>query len=197
MAIHDSGNRLQVDGEWLVPEGFAANGSVLIHSDLGSAFCPSREVIAEVDTDSNWSYKMENYSAVRLTGGFLGKGSLWLGTTGWLAVCNEESMVQYRIEESVDVFISPGGIESGLNDGNFWIHNRDQRILSVSVEMHGDSTEGGIWDVDYPNEIINGSVAMASAISDGRDDLERSIWVSADSFGVIIHLSARCPVGGC
>ncbi len=199
MAIEDSMESIQVKGGmWGIPVGFASVEDVLFHSDYGSPFCPTSEVVAQVDTGGNWSVEMGNYSTVRLMGNLSGNGSIGIGEEGWLAVCGSDgSMKSFRIKEGVDVYSHQNGLGRGIVAGNFSIINRESEGMPLSLEWHGDSPHSGIWNVDIAEWAEPGDEVIIEAKSSGNYNLERAVWITADEAGIIVHLSARCPVEGC
>tara|TARA_B100000686_G_scaffold248739_1_gene258592 strand:+ start:1667 stop:4018 length:2352 start_codon:yes stop_codon:yes gene_type:complete len=199
LAIEGSGKSVQSEnGSWEVPTGFASAGDVIFHADSGAPFCPSSEVVAQVDTVEDWSADLGNYSSLRILGGLSGNGTIGIGSTGWLAVCHEDgSMDSYRILQSVDVYVSPGGIGVGISEEEFTIYNRAANRMSLSVEWHGDSPQSSIWEVEIPDGVGTGESVRVRATPVGESPLERSVWVTADSSVITVHLSARCPQGGC
>jgi hypothetical protein len=190
---------IQVEGGlWSIPDGFATVGDVLYHSDFGSPFCPSSEVAAIIQTGSNWTVEMGNYTAIRLSGNLSGEGLIGIGNGGWLAVCHkDESMESFRIREAVDVYVHPNGLNRGLSIGEIVVFNRASEKMGLAVEWHGDSPQSGIWEVDIDDWIESGDSSSITAKAVGVSDLERAVWITADESGITVHLSARCPPGGC
>jgi hypothetical protein len=200
LAIEGSEPALYISGgEWSLPSWFAAGSeNVIYHADSGSAFCPSSDMAAVVDTSENWSRTLEDYSPIQITGDRGGNGTLGLGNVGWMAVCSGDGLVEsYRIVEGVDVLIVPGSIGQGLDASEFVLHNRGGEQLSVSVEWHGDSPESDIWGVSIPDFVEPGGSAVVEAFPTGELSLLRALWVSADGDGIVVHLAARCPTVGC
>ena len=197
--IGGTGETLLVyDGRWEVPTSFAESGSLLYHADSGSPFCPSNSVAQEVDTDaSNWSVNMDDYSAIRLTGEFGGSGFLQIDAAGWLTVCSESRILEsYNLIEGVDViFPSRIALEGGM--ASFQVNNRGEEALPVTLEWFGNSPESGIWNISKPETIGPGEEGDFEIEATGDLPLERSVWVAVDSTGIVVHLSARCPLDGC
>jgi hypothetical protein len=106
-------------------------------------------------------------------------------------------MHTYRIVEGVDVMVEPGGIGEGLYSAEFVVYNRGGESLPVAVEWHGDSPHSDIWNISLPSHIEPGENAELRVTPIGELHLFRSLWVSADTSGITIHLAARCPVDGC
>ena len=77
IAIEGSEPVMQVNGgEWGLPDWFeTSSGYVINHADDGAPFCPSTEMAAEIDTSSNWTRALEEYSPVRIIGNLQGNGS--------------------------------------------------------------------------------------------------------------------------
>ena len=199
LPINGSERLIQVNGgSWEIPSGFAVAGDILVHSDYGSPFCQSGDVAKQVNTGSNWSEEMGNYSAIRLMGNLSGDGSIGVGTGGWLAKCNSDgTMEAFRIIDSVDVYVHPSGLDRGINTDEFVIFNREKGGMDLSLEWHGDSPQSGIWEVTMNDWVDGGNSTVITARAVGLSELERAVWVTADDSGITIHLSARCPSEGC
>lgn len=186
------------DGLWVVPSEFVAVGDVFYHSDSGSPFCPSSDVAAQINTSSNWSVEMGNYTAMRITGNLSGEGTIGIGTEGWLALChNDETMEAFSIKESVDVYVHPNGLYRGLDVEEIMVFNRAAGRMNLAVEWHGDSPQSGIWEVSIIDWIESGDSTSITVKEVGLSSLERAVWITADESGITVHLSARCPSEGC
>ena len=199
LAIEGSLPQIRVEnGSWNLPRGFAESGNVLFHADNGSPYCPSSDVSARIDTDTNWSVEMANFTSLRLTGNQTANGTLGLGSEGWLAICYEDGTFDsYLISDSIDIFVSPGTLNRGLSGGMFSLTNRGTAELGLSLETHGDSPLGGIWEIEIPSVVGPGESVNLSILEKGDIPLERAVWITADDSGVTVHVSARCPSGGC
>jgi len=199
MPINGSERSIQVSGgSWVIPSGFAVEGDTLVHSDYGSPFCQSGNVAKQVNTESNWSEEMGNYSAIRLMGNLSGQGLIGVGGEGWLAKCNSEgSMETFKIIESVDVHVRPSGLDRGINADEFVVFNRENVRMGLALEWHGDSPQSGIWEVTMNDWVEGGNSTLVTVKAVGLTDLERAVWVTADESGITVHLSARCPLEGC
>ena len=199
MPINGSERSIQVSGgSWAIPSGFAVEGDTLVHSDYGSPFCQSGNVAKQVNTESNWSEEMGNYSAIRLMGNLSGQGLIGVGGEGWLAKCNSEgSMENFKIIESVDVHVHPSGLDRGINTDEFVVFNRENVRMGLALEWHGDSPQSGIWEVTMNDWVEGGNSTLVTVKAVGLTDLERAVWVTADESGITVHLSARCPLEGC
>ena len=199
LPINGSERFIQVSGgSWSIPSDFAVVGDTLVHSDFGSPFCQSGDVAKQVNTDSNWSEEMGNYSAIRLTGNLSGEGSIGVGTGGWLAKCNSDgTMEAFRIRDSVDVYVHPSGLDRGIDTEEFVIFNREKTRMDLALEWHGDSPQSGIWEVTMNDWVDGGNSTAVTVKAVGLSELERAVWVTADDSGITIHLSARCPSEGC
>ncbi len=199
MPINGSERLIQVSGgSWVIPSDFAEVGDTLVHSDYGSPFCQSGDVAKQVNTGSNWSEEMGNYSAIRLTGNLSGEGSIGVGIGGWLAKCNSDgTMEAFRIRDSVDVYVHPSGLDRGINTEEFVIFNREKVGMDLALEWHGDSPQSGIWEVTMNDWVDGGNSTVITAKAIGLSELERAVWVTADDSGITVHLSARCPSEGC
>jgi hypothetical protein len=186
------------DGLWVVPSEFVTVGDVLHHSDSGSPFCPSSDVAAQINTSSNWSVEMGNYTAMRITGNLSGEGAIGIGTEGWLALChNDGTMEAFSIRESVDVYVHPNGLYRGLDVEEIMVFNRASGRMDLAVEWHGDSPQSGIWEVGINDWVESGDSTSITVNEVGLSSLERVVWITADETGITVHLSARCPSEGC
>ena len=200
LPINGSEPLIQVSGgSWAIPSDFAEVGDTLVHSDFGSPFCQSGDVAKQVNTGSNWSEEMGNYSAIRLTGNLSGEGSIGVGTGGWLAKCNSDGTIMevFRIRDSVDVYVHPSGLDRRINTEEFVIFNREKMGMDLALEWHGDSPQSGIWEVTMNDLVDGGNSTVITVKAVGLSELERAVWVTADDSGITIHLSARCPSEGC
>ena len=199
LAIDGSMPQISVEnGSWPFPQGFAESGDVLFHADVGSPYCPSSDVSAQIDTDTNWSVEMSNFTSFRLTGNQTANGSLGLGSNGWLSVCRDDGTFDsYLISDSIDVFVSPGTLNGGLSGELFVLTNRGTKELGLSLETHGDSPLGGIWEIGIPSLVGPGESINLTILEKGEVALERAVWITADESGITVHVSARCPRGGC
>ena len=198
MGINDTGKLLQSsEGSWTLPENFISNGQVLFHSDTGAPFCPSSEVSQGVDTGENWSTVLANYSALGLSGNLSGQGLLNIGLSGWLAICDGLELTDsFRISMGVDIHVS-AGLGIGIDEDHFEVHNRGKVPIELSVETYGDAIGTSVWELEIPEELDAGGISEIKVKSIGDQTLDRSVWVTADSSEITIHLSARCPYGGC
>jgi hypothetical protein len=199
LPINGSERLIQVNGgSWAIPNDFAEVGDILVHSDYGSPFCQSGDIAKQVNTGSNWSEEMGNYSAIRLSGNLSGEGSIGVGIGGWLAKCNSDgTMDAFRIRDSVDVYVHPSGLDRGINTEEFVIFNREKVGMDLALEWHGDSPQSGIWEVTMNDWVDGGNSTVITAKAIGLSELERAVWVTADDSGITVHLSARCPSEGC
>ncbi|MDG1540191.1 MAG: hypothetical protein P8Q46_01380 [Candidatus Thalassarchaeaceae archaeon] len=199
LPINGSERLIQVSGgSWAIPNDFAEVGDILVHSDYGSPFCQSDDIAKQVNTGSNWSEEMGNYSAIRLSGNLSGEGSIGVGIGGWLAKCNSDgTMDAFRIRDSVDVYVHPSGLDRGIDTEEFVIFNREKVGMALALEWHGDSPQSGIWEVTMNDWVDGGNSTVITAKAIGLSELERAVWVTADDSGITVHLSARCPSEGC
>ena len=199
LAIDGSMPQIGVEnGSWPLPQGFAESGDVLFHADVGSPYCPSSDVSAQIDTDTNWSVEMSNFTSFRITGNQTANGSLGLGSNGWLSVCRDDGTFDsYLISDSIDVFVSPGTLNGGLSGELFVLTNRGTKELGLSLETHGDSPLGSIWEIGIPSIVGPGESINLTILEKGEVALERAVWITADESGITVHVSARCPRGGC
>ena len=90
-----------------------------------------------------------------------------------------------------------GGLGIGIDEDRFEVHNRGKGPIELSVETYGDAIGTSVWEIEIPEELDAGATSEISVRSIGDQTLDRSVWVTADSSEITIHLSARCPYGGC
>jgi len=201
LLVNNSRSKLQVsEGEWKIPSWFGLDSEYIIsHSDSGNAFCPSNGKGDLIDTNGDWgAVELINYSSKLISGNRTGNGSLSLGETGWIGVCSGSELLEsFDVEKGVDVTIANFGISERIEESLFTIENRMDVDYSISIEWHGDSPESSIWNLSIPNLAKNNSLTEVEILPEGNYNLERVIWITADERGIIVHLSARCPIEGC
>ncbi|HJM18362.1 MAG TPA: hypothetical protein QF703_02400 [Candidatus Thalassarchaeaceae archaeon] len=204
LPINGSLPRLQIfDGEFFVSGWFAGSGGYVInHADTGNPYCPSGDLVPEVNTSANWTRFVDEHSAIRIIGNFEGNGSLILGGEGWVSVCRDNGDAEfYSIIGGIDVLTNAGALGERIDETSFTIHNRENFSLPVSVEWYGDFQEGGIWDLDGipsiigPGEMVIVEIGTIPKVD--QDQLVRAVWISTSANGLEIHLAARCPAMGC
>ena len=112
-------------------------------------------------------------------------------------MCSESRILEsYNLIEGVDViFPSRIALEGGM--ASFQVNNRGEEALPVTLEWFGNSPESGIWNISKPETIGPGEEGDFEIEATGDLPLERSVWVAVDSTGIVVHLSARCPLDGC
>ena len=186
--------RLQVsDGEWRIPEWFESNSEYAIaRGESGSAFCPSTEVIAEVNVSGDWDRDLADRSAILMPAGELGNATLRFGESGWLALCDGTTMLaSYKVVEGPDVMVEPGILASRMPNGEFSIVNRENTSIPISLDWTGDAVAWDNWEAWAPSEVAAMSSVSANASVHGSPPAWWAAWVTADEDGITLHFAAR------
>ena len=200
MPVNETEVKLQVsDDAWPIPDWYSANTNYSItFGGQGSAFCPSSEVMPEMEIGETWNWTFSDHSSIRIPAGQLGSGTLYFDSSGWLAFCKEGVMFHsYSIVEGDDVVIRGGDVGIHLESPEYLISNRMNQTLPITVSWTGDSPESDVWDVSIPDEIEANSEVSISILTAGTTPLYRAVWITAQSSEITVHLAARCPVDGC
>ena len=186
--------RLQVsDGEWRIPEWFESDSEYAIaRGESGSAFCPSTEVIAEVNASGDWDRDLADRSAILMPAGELGNATLRFGESGWLALCDGTTMLaSYKVAEGPDVMVEPGILASRMPNGEFSIVNRENTSIPISLDWTGDAVAWDNWEAWAPSEVAAMSSVSANASVHGSPPAWWAAWVTADEDGITLHFAAR------
>tara|TARA_B100001540_G_scaffold259002_1_gene237204 strand:- start:935 stop:1765 length:831 start_codon:yes stop_codon:yes gene_type:complete len=200
MPVDGTEAELQIsDSGWKIPDWFSGNSNYTItYASEGSAFCPSTEVIPEMETNTNWNYSFSNRSSIRVPSSSSGYGTLFFESEGWLAFCKDGILIRsYVISEGDDVVLIEGDIGQHLSSTDYIISNRMNKTLPVTVSWTGDSPNSDVWSVSIPNEIAPNSELMMIIEAVGSTNLYRSVWFTVEDGEITVNLAARCPVDGC
>ena len=194
--------KLQISDEgWQIPEWdwFSHDRNYTItYASEGSAFCPSSEIMPEMEIGNNWNWTFTDRSSIRIPAGQLGFGTLFFNSNGWLAICEEGIILRsYMIVEGDDVVLIEGDIGQHLSSTDYIISNRMNKTLPVTVSWTGDSPNSDVWSVSIPNETAPNSEVMMIIEAVGSTNLYRSIWFTVEDGEITVNLAARCPVDGC
>ena len=54
-----------------------------------------------------------------------------------------------------------------------------------------------VWHVDAPDSIAANQSAEVTVTFDSDGGVFSSVWLTTDDNGAVLHLAARCPLGGC
>ena len=204
LAVNGTEPKLQIsDAGWQIPEWdwFSHDRNYTItYASEGSAFCPSSEIMPEMEIGNAWNWTFTDRSSIRIPAGQLGFGTLFFDSNGWLAFCEEGIMLRsYMIVEGDDVVLIEGDIGQNLSsDDNYYkISNRMNKTLPITVSWTGDSPDADVWSVSIQDEIAPYSESMMILEEAGTTSLYRSVWVTVVDGEITVNLAARCPVDGC
>ncbi len=198
MAVEETQPSLQVsDGEWRIPEWFESDFEYAItRGESGSAFCPPTDVIAGVNASGDWDRDLADRSAILMPAGDVGNGTLRFSESGWLALCNDTTILaSYRVTEGPDVMVDPGTLASRLPNGEFSIVNRDNASMPINLDWTGDAVAWDNWEAWAPSEVDAMSSATANASVHGSPLAWWAAWVTADEDGITLHFAARTMEG--
>ncbi|MDE0706544.1 MAG: hypothetical protein OSB22_01985 [Candidatus Poseidoniales archaeon] len=181
------------DGEWRIPEWFESDSEyVIARGESGSAFCPSTDVIAEVNASGDWDRDLADRSSILLPAGEIDNATLRFGASGWLALCQGTTMfASYRVVEGPDVMVDPGTLSSRMPNGEFSIVNRENTSMSISLDWTGDAVAWDNWEAWAPSEVAAMSSVTANASVHGSPSAWWAAWVTADEDGITLHFAAR------
>ncbi len=202
LPVNGTEAKLQISDEgWQIPEWdwFSHDRNYTItYASEGSAFCPSSEIMPEMEIGNNWNWTFTDRSSIRIPAGQLGFGTLFFNSNGWLAICEEGIILRsYMIVEGDDVVLIEGDIGQHLSSTDYIISNRMNKTLPVTVSWTGDSPNSDVWSVSIPNETAPNSEVMMIIEAVGSTNLYRSIWFTVEDGEITVNLAARCPVDGC
>ena len=181
------------DGVWRIPEWFESDSEyVIARGESGSAFCPSTDVIAEVNASGDWVRDLADRSSILLPAGEIDNATLRFSASGWLALCQGTTMLaSYRVVEGPDVMVDPGTLSSRMPNGEFSIVNRENTSMSISLDWTGDAVAWDNWEAWAPSEVAAMSSVTANASVHGAPSAWWAAWVTADEDGITLHFAAR------
>ena len=185
------------NGEWQIPEWFESDSEYTItRGEAGSSFCPSTDVIAEVNASGDWDRDLADRSSILLPAGEVGNATLKFDASGWLALCQGTTMLaSYRVVEGPDVMVEPGTLSSRMPNGEFSIVNRENTSMSISLDWTGDAVAWDNWEAWAPSEVAAMSSVTANASVHGDPSAWWAAWVTADEDGITLHFAARAMEG--
>ena len=181
------------DGVWRIPEWFESDSEyVIARGEAGSAFCPSTDVIAEVNASGDWDRDLADRSSILLPAGKIDNATLRFSASGWLALCQGTTMLtSYRVVEGPDVMVDPGTLSSRMPNGEFSIVNRGNTSMPISLDWTGDAVAWDNWEAWAPSEVAAMSSVTANASVHGSPSAWWAAWVTADEDGITLHFAAR------
>ena len=181
------------NGEWRIPEWFVSDSEYAIaRGESGSAFCPSTDVIAEVNASGDWVRDLADHSSILIPAGEIGNATLRFDASGWLALCQGTTMLaSYRVAEGPDVMVNPGTLSSRMSNGEFSIVNRQNTSMPISLDWTGDAVAWDNWEAWAPSEVAAMSSVTANASVHGNPPAWWAAWVTADEDSITLHFAAR------
>ena len=181
------------NGEWRIPEWFVSDSEYAIaRGESGSAFCPSTDVIAEVNASGDWVRDLADHSSILIPAGEIGNATLRFDASGWLALCQGTTMLaSYRVAEGPDVMVNPGTLSLRMPNGEFSIVNRQNTSMAISLDWTGDAVAWDNWEAWAPSEVAAMSSVTANASVHGNPPAWWAAWVTADEDSITLHFAAR------
>jgi len=185
MPIEESQIRLAFsDGEWQFLSSNRPYEFSITRGESGSAFCPSTNVIAGVNSTVEWEIELSDQSSIIIPENSLGVGILQMNGPGWLAICDDTNMLSwYSMVEGPDVLPNYGE--------EFIISNRENYSMSISLDWTGDAAGSDYWDVSVPSEVSAMSSVQVNITSNGDPEASLVYWVTTGDDGITLNLAAR------
>ncbi len=184
MPIEDSQiRRAFSDGEWQFPSSNRPYEFSITRGESGSAFCPSTNVIAGVNSTGEWKIELSDQSSIIIPENSLGVGTLQMNGPGWLAICDDTNMLSwYSMVEGPDVL---------SNYDEDIIFNRENYSMPISLDWTGDAAGSDFWDVSVPSEVSAMSSVQVNITSNGDPEASLVYWVTTGDDGITLNLAAR------
>ena len=185
-------------GNWTVPDRMLIPNIRIAHGNPD--FDPSCVKTSSMDTHTNLEGPIDwNLGTASLT---LSPNPISVNLTipseGWMVVCDGREMIEVlRIKEGLDIQSSDSGMGIAIDSETFSIENRENMTVTVSREWSGDVPSLDVWHVDGPDSIAANQSVEVTVTFDSDGGVFGSVWLTTDDNGVILHLAARCPSGGC
>ena len=162
MPIEGTMPKLHVSGEeWKLPEDMVSwmvsKQYSLSYVESGPVFCPSTDVIPEVNATGDWVRELADRSSILFAPPYENPsetGTIRIDNYGWLLGCNGTHIVKlWEVTEGPEVLINgfpsgstfPGSSQNpNLGFIGFTIENRENYSMPLSMELSGDA---GIWSM--------------------------------------------------
>ena len=190
MPIDDSQPKFQFsDGDWRLPlfEPVVDEFSIT-RGESESAFCPSTDVIVEVNSTDDWERELSDRSSILIPAGHSGNGTIRMSGPGWLAICSDTNMLSwYSMVEGPDVFTYSGE--------ELTIYNRENYSMPISIDWTGDADEFDKWEISVPSGIDAMSSVFVNITSNDDSHALLVYWVNTDENGINLNLAARSNLG--
>ena len=153
-----------------------------------SAFCPSTDVIVEVNSTDDWERELSDRSSILIPAGHSGNGTIRMSGPGWLAICSDTNMLSwYSMVEGPDVFTYSGE--------ELTIYNRENYSMPISIDWTGDADEFDKWEISVPSGIDAMSSVFVNITSNDDSHAPLVYWVNTDENGINLNLAARSNLG--
>ena len=210
MSIEGSHPSLHIsDGEWKIPisslesivSGMQGESLTLTYIDSGPIFCPSTDVIPELNSSGEWVRELADRSSIRLPSEAFsqspsetGNMSLRFGDTGWLLACSGTTVQSiWEVTNGPDVLVSGQGLtfslDQTLGDAVFNLENRENYSIPILLEITGDAN---IWSDMPPSDFSElGAFDSVSIELPSTSGCCMSSWATVDLEGITLHFAAR------
>ena len=199
MPIEGESPTMQVSGgEWKLPDSLdylalSNEPFYLSYVESGPLFCPSNDVIPEINATGDWVRDLADRSSILIdpTSDTAENGTIRIGDHGWLLICNGIHIVrQWEVIEGPEVLFNklPTGTYS---EYSFFltIENRENYSMPLSMELSGDAD---IWSsIPSSNFSVVGPMETLQIEAPTTSGCCMEHWVTVDEDGITIHFAAR------
>ena len=185
-------------GNWSVPERMLVPNARIAHGgyDIDPSCVKTSSMDTYTNTDSSVDWNLGTSSLILSSNPL--SVNLTIPSEGWVVLCDGRHIIEVlRIKDGLDVQSSVSGMGIGINSQVFSIENRENMTIAVSRDWSGDVPSLDLWDIDGPDSIEANRSAELTVIFDSNSEAISSVWITTDNSGVVLHLAARCPLGGC
>ena len=200
MPIEGESPTMQVSGrEWKLLESlwpispFSNEPFSLSYVESGPLFCPSTDVIPEINATGDWVRELADRASILIdpTSDTAGNGTIRIGDQGWLLVCNGIHIVtQWEVVEGPEVLFN--GLPTGTYfHMTYWltIENRENYSMPLSIELSGDAD---IWSsIPSWNISVVGPMKTLQIEAPSINGCCIEQWATVDEDGITIHFAAR------
>ncbi|MEC7744777.1 MAG: hypothetical protein VYB86_05715, partial [Candidatus Thermoplasmatota archaeon] len=189
MPIENSQLRLSFsDGDWRLPFSSLPYEFSITRGESESAFCPSTDVIVEVNSTGDWERELSDRSSIFIPAGHSGNGTIRMSGPGWLAICSGTNMLSwFSMVEGPDVLPYAGE--------EFIIHNRENYSMPISIDWTGDAAGFDNWEISVPQEVEAMSSVYVNISTNGDPQALLVYWITTDENGINLNLAARSNLG--
>ena len=189
MPIENSQLRLSFsDGDWRLPFSSLPYEFSITRGESESAFCPSTDVIVEVNSTGDWERELSDRSSILIPAGHSGNGTIRMSGPGWLAICSGTNMLSwFSMVEGPDVLPYAGE--------EYIIHNRENYSMPISIDWTGDAAGFDNWEISVPQEVEAMSSVYVNISTNGDPQALLVYWITTDDDGIKLNLAARSNLG--